>query len=114
MLIEIVGRPIGEAPEWVRDAWVGIRIPLAYKGKRILSGVGVLSGPHNMLAQLWWCLRGKMMRLDGYAVNARCAIDLLSEVHPDAARCWEENTPSLLDGRHHFVFDAEACRLLDE
>jgi hypothetical protein len=114
MLIEIVRRPIGEAPEWVRDAWIGVRIPLARDKMKRWHGVGVLSGPHGFMAQLWCLFRGRAEWIDGYAVNAKLAVDALHQRHPDAALWWRENASMWLDGRRNFVFDADACRLWKE
>jgi len=49
------------------------------------------------------------MRVSGYVVNAKTAVDLLAEKDPGAAEWWRQNTPRLLDGRRYFIFDEEAC-----
>jgi len=109
MMIKIVRRPVGEAPDWVRDAWVGLSIPLALPGLRRSLGLGVLSGPKNRVLRLWALVRGKGQSLTGYIVNAKEAVDRLQSVRPDAAEWWRQNAPALLDGKRCFVFDAAAC-----
>jgi hypothetical protein len=107
--VKIVRRPIGEAPDQIRDAWIGLLLPLAHERRRTWKGVGVLSGPHNLILQLWTRARGKGLNVDGYAVDAKSAVDILAVQHPEAAGWWREHAPSLLDGKRWFVFDAEAC-----
>jgi len=108
MNIKIVRRPIGEAPEWVRDAWIGLSLPLAVKREHSWRGVGVLSGPSRWLPQLWALATGKTEKFEGYLVNAQAAVDLLAEVNPGAAAWWRKQTPELLNGKRCFVFDASA------
>jgi hypothetical protein len=110
MEITITRRPIGEAPEWVRDAWIGLSLPTS-RPERVWRGVGVLTGPSNPLL-LWWALvRGRTLTVSGYAVDARVAVALLADKHPAAAQWWRENTPDLIASGRGFIFDAEACEL---
>jgi len=109
--VRIVARPIGEAPEWVRDAWVGLSLPLLCPDQRRVPGVGVLSGPHFLLGQLVWRLLGRSMTVSGYIVNAGIAVDLLEAHHPQAAGWWRANAGHLLDRSRNFVFDTPSCEL---
>jgi hypothetical protein len=109
MNIKIVQRPIGEAPEWVRDAWIGVSIPTASEHHRDWRGIGVLTGPHHWLAQIGALVCGKTFTVEGYAVNAKIAVDLLADHSPEAAAWWREHAPRMLDGRRNFVFDSPAC-----
>lgn len=110
--IKIVARPEGEAPEWVRDAWIGVSLPLLFGTPGVFEGVGVITGPKTWLAT-WWCrLRGRLLKVDGYLVSAREAVDLLSFANPPAAQWWRENTPDLLGPKGHFIFDRPACQPL--
>jgi hypothetical protein len=109
MRIKIVRRPIGEGPDWVRDAWIGLYLPLAVNRQRSLWGLGVLSGPSNAFLQLWALVLGKGIKLTGFSVNAKAAVDILEEVDPRAAGWWREHTPELVSGKRNFVFDADAC-----
>jgi hypothetical protein len=111
MQIRIVRRPIGEAPEWVRDAWIGTCLPLANPKEKVWLGFGVLTRPRGRFAQLWGLFLGKAERITGYAVNAQAAVDVLSDSQPDAAGWWRANVPDMLDGRSNFVFDSNACEV---
>jgi len=74
-----------------------------------LWGLGVLSGPSNAFLQLWALVLGKGIKLTGFSVNAKAAVDILEEVDPRAAGWWREHTPELVSGKRNFVFDADAC-----
>lgn len=113
MHIKIVRRPIGEAPDWVRDAWIGLSLPLADDQKHRWWGLGVLSGPNNAFLQLWALVLGKGIRLTGFSVNAKAAVDLLEDGHPTAAGWWRQHTPDLVGGNRNFVFDADACERVE-
>jgi hypothetical protein len=110
MHVTIIGRPAGEAPDWVRDAWIGLRLPLARPRARAWQGVGVLSGPTGFFRQTWAILRGQTTRTRGYLVNAKLAVDLLAGANPAAAAWWHENGPEWLTGHKGFIFDEAACR----
>ena len=109
MHVEIVKRPLGEAPEWVRDAWIGIRLPLLRSDRRAYYGFGVITGPRGYFRQLAALFTGRAEKTEGYAVNALKAIETLDSHSPDAARWWRENTPHFLDGKRNFVFDSYCC-----
>jgi hypothetical protein len=111
MNVKIVHRPVGEAPEWVRDAWVGLVLPVRSKKRRNWRALGVMSGSQNALVQLWAILKGQSFKLSGYAVNASAAVKILETVRPDAAAWWREHTPKMLNGRRYFIFDAPACEV---
>ena len=114
MDITIVRRPIGEAPDWVRDAWIGLSMPLAAKRQRMWRTLGVMSGPSNALAQVFALVRGKSIKIDGFAVLAKVAVARLESDQPQAAQWWRENAPDLLKGSRCFVFDADACEVITE
>jgi hypothetical protein len=104
--------PIGEAPEDIRKAWVGLVLPLA-DGRRGRMGrwavFGVLSGPKAFLPQILGMLLGKHQVLDGYAVKAAVALGILADSAPEAADWWRENAPRFFRPNQYFVFDAESC-----
>lgn len=115
MLVTIIRRPDGEAPEWVRDAWIGLRLPAACPRRHVMRSFGVLSGPTGLFQWLWAVLSGRSIRVEGYAVNAKEAVDLLGAAgRPDAAAWWREHAPHLLDGCQYFAFEAAACQAGDE
>ena len=112
--IRIVTVPPGEAPQWVRQKWVGLTLPLAGGdlATREAYTSGVLSGPRNLLVALWWAWRGRFERKSGYAVDAIAAVDILERTAPDAAAWWRQNVPRLLRPRRKFLFAASACELV--
>src|SRR5262245_40243771 len=111
--IRIVGVPRGEAPLSVREAWVGLVLPLSGgpRGRRnVWYGAGVLSGPKSFLGSLIAWLSGGYERLDGYPVEVLTAVEILSRTNPEAAQWWRQNAPHLMKPGRRFVFDAEACQ----
>ncbi len=114
MHIKIVRRPNGEAPDWVRDAWIGLSLPTFQKSEQLFRGVGVLTGPANAFLQVWEVFLGRAIRVSGYAVSAKMAVDILAETRPAAAEWWRTNTPKLVVGKRCFVFDADACEHLGD
>lgn len=109
--IEIIATPQGEAPLWVREAWIGMVLPLAgeqsYGEWRV---VGVLTGPRTCLGLVFSRLRGRTRLQTGYLVWSGEAICLLERHHPEAARWWRMHTSYATPGAPGFIFDAPACR----
>ena len=113
LAVEIVRAPEGEAPLWVREAWVGLTLPLVpgYPGKRRMPSFGVLSGPFGWWGQLRERLSGRVGTVEGYVVDRDQAYALLGAHRPDALAWWREECPGInaMPGGA-FVFDAPACR----
>jgi hypothetical protein len=107
--IKIVARPDGEAPEWVRDAWIGVKLPLLRPEVVRTAGFGVVRGPRSYLGQLWGCLTGQSFAVSGYIVDAAHAVEMLGWTRPDAAAWWREHGGAVLNPGRSLVFDAEAC-----
>jgi hypothetical protein len=107
--IRITRTPPGEAPASVRDAWVGLELPLLRKGPGHYLVSGVLSGPRTAIQKALHVLTFRFTVNTGFAVSARSAIEELERSRPTAARWWRENAPHLLHGRRYFVFPAECC-----
>ena len=116
MKIRIKSTPPGEAPEHVRQAWIGLEIPVPprFAGRRLGFGVGVLSGPKSRLGALFAILFGRAQRVVGYTVEARVAVDLLASRSPEAADWWRQHAPHFIEPGHYFMFAAEACEELHE
>jgi hypothetical protein len=111
--IRIIAVPPGEAPLWVREKWVGLKLPLAI-GKRAVQArsVGVLTAPKSFFAFLGALFRGQTHVSAGYVVRAAVAVEILESASPDAAKWWRENTPQLLARDRLFIFRKETCELL--
>ena len=93
--IRIVSTPAGQAPEWVREKWIGIEIPLAEQEEAGTQAGVFLGKPEN---------------LDGYEVGTNDAIQSLREKSPEAADWWEKNAP--LAAIVQLVFAKEVCELI--
>ena len=95
--IRIVRTPAGEAPLWVREAWVGIEIPLArIEAQGPQFGVcGGDASPEN---------------LRGYEVHGAEAMAALRRAgKKDAADWWQEHSEL---GPHHLVFGRQFCEAI--
>jgi len=100
-LIRIISTPPGEADRGIREAWVGLELPLAKtkdQGQE-LAALEVLS----------W----KQDRTIGYAVEGRVALERLAACSPEAAAWWREHVPHVLNSGYQFIFPQENCQKLD-
>ncbi|MBI5262920.1 MAG: hypothetical protein HY852_13995 [Bradyrhizobium sp.] len=109
--IQIVAVPPGDAPYWVRERWVGLELPLAdsEEHRRFLT-FGVLSQPRSLWKQLLALLLGRAEVVEGYAVDAAPAVDILGRSSPEAAAWWRENAPRVIAPGRYLVFHAHVCR----
>jgi hypothetical protein len=98
--IKIINTPPGQAPEWVRDEWVGLVLPLEENAPA--EDEGIQMGTAG----------GKPENEDGYSVLTQDAIGVLSEKSLDAVCWWEDNLPLAFIPR--FVFRKEVCELLPD
>ncbi len=112
--VRIVAVPPGEAPFWVREKWVGLALPVAgHSGQREFLAFGVLSMPRSWLAQWIAFLRGRAVRIGGYAIEAAPAVDILALSSPEAAAWWRENVPDLIGPRRYLIFHEHVCQVID-
>ena len=94
--IRIVAVPPGEAPEWVRQKWIGQELPIAEDIPASLTQTGVKFGPAD--------------NIGGYPVETRIAIEILEETSPEAAEWWKQN---ILAGiMSYLVFKREVCEIV--
>ena len=114
MNIRIIRIPPGEAPESIRQAWVGLVLPLTPGCERVCSThtYGVLSGPRTFLGELFRRLTGRLRRKAGYVVDVQAAIDILEDAAPAAAAWWRENVPHAMRPGRRFLFAPDACEVL--
>ena len=94
----IVRTPPGEAPEPVRRAWVGVKLPLR-RGETepvLYQTVGVLS-------------KGLPEMAKGYAVDGRAAIQALAAHSLQAAAWWREHAPHVLERGYRLWFPSQVC-----
>lgn len=97
---------------WVREAWVGLELPLASRRELTCATVGILTGPRSYMGQIWARVTGRTERVTGYLVQSAPAIALLSTADPQAAAWWRESAPRFCQGGSCFVFDSSACEPL--
>jgi len=110
--IRIIACPPGEAPRAIREAWVGLELPLptgASAHRRVWLTTGVVSGPRTWWPRVIGILRGRVQMHPGYGVNGLDAINVLALKDPVAATWWRDNCPYLLDGKRRLMFPADVC-----
>jgi hypothetical protein len=110
--IRIIAVPPGEAPEYIRQAWVGVVIPLPpppLDQKRSIPSAGVLSGPKTPLGQMSALVRGKGFQRYGYTVEAIDAVEALAKKDAKAAEWWQKNASFRMKKGQMFVFAADVC-----
>jgi hypothetical protein len=87
------------APQWVREQWVGIILPVAEGAPSIICGVGALGGKSESDKR--------------YVVKTAEALQKLEEKSPEAARWWRNRFCT--DGPHSLrwlVFPKTVCELI--
>lgn len=89
--VRIVSAPVGEPPDWVRDAWIGLDLPLSWPEISNVTTFGVVSGPRSLLSTLWYRVIGRGEKQSGYIVKYADAMKVLRETRPDAALWWDQN-----------------------
>lgn len=86
--IEITGVPLGDAPEEVRKAWVGLRLALAESSRSSFAP-----------------------RPAGYIVSSLDAVEILRLFNGVSATWWDEHT-DLVQPDKFFFFDTACCRIV--
>ena len=107
--IRITSVPPGEAPVTIREAWVGLELPVFRKRPGRYLGSGVLSGPRSIGESFVHLLTFRFALHRGFVVPTLPAIEVLERSHPAAARWWRENAPHAVGARRYFIFPAECC-----
>ena len=112
--LKITSTPPGEAPDWVREKWVGLSLPLAdeEEAAHTFETFGVLSYPKSRIGYYWGRLRGTVRKETGYIVYSAAAIEVLDQSSPDAATWWRSNVPWVELQGATFVFQ-EGCGHVD-
>lgn len=90
----IIATPPGQAPEWVRQAWIGLELTIS-------SAPGIQTGITG----------GKAENLGGFSAYGQDAIDLLREKNPQAAAWWKNNASFVLS--NYLVFKREVCEEIE-
>ena len=95
--VKIINIPAGEAPPHIREAWVGLVLPLAEPELRRIRSAGVLNGPGLYFKYIYKFLTGQYTNYEGYVVEGTTAIAILARHNPAAAKWWRENSPYFLN-----------------
>ena len=116
MQIRIKSTPPGEAPEHIRQAWIGLVLPVprAWARRRKFMTAGVLSGPKNPFGSFLALLQGRLKREAGYVVAADKAVEILSQQAPEAAVWWRQNAKRSIAPGKYFVFAEDTCEVVQE
>jgi len=97
-LIKITRTPAGEAPLWVRHAWLGLVLPCG-------PYVGFSEGKSRSVISL-----KEVPNRYGFSVPQKKAIEILRRVRPNAARWW------LVEGYPHrgkyFCFAEDEAKII--
>lgn len=98
--IKIVAAPTEptHAPQWFRDQWVGVILPVTKGAPPVIYGLGALGGlPKN----------------ERYVVETEVALGELRKKSPEAARWWEARFSSdRFYGLQWLVFPKKVCELV--
>jgi hypothetical protein len=115
-IVEIRSVPRGEAPLWVREKWVGLRLPTVLKAGSPVPArtFGVLSTPRGRVRQLWALARGKSERESGFVVPVLSALEALEAASPEAAAWWRENAAHLVQQGACFLFEASCAQVCED
>jgi hypothetical protein len=97
--LRIVGTPPGEAPEEIRRAWVGVKLPLRRGETR--------PGWHRTEGVLSRQTSAAMRT--GYSVNGRAAVKALASHSPEAAAWWRKNAPHVVAWGYRLWFPSDVC-----
>ncbi len=107
--IRIIQRPEGEAPEWVRDAWIGLELPVQTPEPVSTPTWGALTGPRSRWSYRLGRLLGRFPNKTGYVVDAAQAVRLLERRNPTAAIWWRTKAGIRLQPAQAFLFETAAC-----
>ncbi|WP_146126936.1 hypothetical protein [Labrys okinawensis] len=115
--IRIHSTPQGPAPIAIRQAWIGLTLPLletAPSSPQTMIVETEFRNPANRLDALKQRLGFKRPTATwrAYTVQAATALRLLESHSPDAARWWRQHTPWLSEPDQVLAFDADCCELV--
>jgi len=121
--IEVVSLPHGDAPAWVRGAWIGCRFPTARAEcghvpeyvysvlpatrKGLISAAEYLALPESERAKF-------TQKVAGFSVLQDVALQVLEKRRPDAAAWWRrQGFPKTDPDRNCFRFKREEVMVVD-
>lgn len=118
--IEVISVPHGDAPAWVRAAWVGCRFPtsscecghipqyvtsvLPSEHKGLIPATEYLANPEKYAPQ----------KIDGYSIDQAVALEVLEKRNPKAAAWWRNlGFPKKGADENAFRFKLEEVLVVD-
>jgi hypothetical protein len=115
--IRILAAPPGEAPDEIREAWIGMVLPVVPGHLRPIRGqqFGVVTGPKTplMLRVATFLRLGRSVSAT-YHVDAKTALRLLADHAPLAEAWWRSNTPHLYREGMVLGFAEYVCEVVAE
>jgi len=112
--IKIIRTPLGAAPREIRDAWIGLTIPIVPAPKKMFVSFRTFSDGLLIFVGIFYGLFGIKPKLRGYVVDCLTAFQILEQANPEAEKWWRKHTPHLFRPGRKFVFDADCCELTGE
>lgn len=115
--IRVVATPPGEAPDDVREAWIGMVLPLVPGHLRPIRmpQFGVVTGPKTPLMMRLAAFLGFWKAHPAtYPVYARTALRLLADHAPIAEAWWRTNAPHMYREGIVFGFAEHVCEIVVE
>ena len=119
--VKIIQAPQGPNPLWVREAWIGLYLPVLSESKlpqrffTFPDKAGYIAEAwKSYLFYFWFLLTGQMQITEGYAISSVRALEILEIVRPDAVAWWKENAPVMLRPGMVFLFDSHSCKWEEE
>ena len=101
-MVRIISTPAGEAPLWVREAWVGLEMPLAKRPEEVSVTEGVLGGPPDP------------ENINGYPIITSLALGALTQKNAGAVQWWVNLFSRSSRGMpKYLVFGKKFCELFD-
>jgi len=97
--VRVFDIPPGEAPDWVRRAWVGVELPTQNRMPKPIEVIQMSTGEP---AGEWV----------GYAVSGIAALAAVAAVNARAAEWWRSNLPAITTPDYKLIFPANVCERL--
>jgi len=100
MRIKFVSTPTGQAPEWVRNAWIGVEVETFDT-----------SGPNDILRGVKGG-KADQSNIGGYKVSTKEAVEAVRKTNPEAAKWWDKNLPTSVFST--LVFGKVFCEVISD
>jgi hypothetical protein len=109
--VRIVGIPPGEAPEDVRQAWLGVVLPLApgQRGPVQLHAAAQNEWQETWFTRFWRYVTTWRLQNAAYLVSVDDALIALEKTFPDAAHWFKRNRPEWCGQNLVFQFSTDCC-----